>query len=75
VTAADLRYARRALGLSQRALATRLGVTQATVARWETGHPIQHPEILRLALVQLAREHGQPARWRRSGAGSPAGLR
>lgn len=56
MTPAELRAAREALGLSQRALAERLGVPQATVSRWETGqHPIQHPRILRLALERLAR--------------------
>lgn len=56
MSADDLKAARTALGLTQRALAERLGVPQATVSRWETGqHPIQHPRILRLALERLAR--------------------
>jgi transcriptional regulator with XRE-family HTH domain len=55
VTPADLLAFRRALGLTQRELAERLGVPQATIWRWESGqHPIQHPTILRLALEQLA---------------------
>ena len=54
MTPAELRELRAALGLSQRALAERLGVQYATVARWETGHhAIQHPTMLRLALERL----------------------
>ena len=54
MTGADLRAARAALGLSQRALATRLGVTQATVWRWEHGTTaIEHPKMLELAIWQL----------------------
>lgn len=51
---ADLKEARAALGLSQRALAERLGIPQSTLWRWETGkHPIEHATILRLALERL----------------------
>lgn len=54
MTPDDLRDLRQALGLTQRGLAERLGVPQATVWRWESGqHPIQHPTILRLALERL----------------------
>lgn len=57
MTPAELRAARRALGLTQVALAARLGVPQATIWRWETGkHGIDHPEILRLALERLRDE-------------------
>lgn len=55
MTPADLLAFRQTLGLTQRGLAERLGVPQATLWRWETGqHPIQHPTILRLALERLA---------------------
>jgi transcriptional regulator with XRE-family HTH domain len=37
VTPDELRAARAKLGLTQLALARALGVTQVTVARWETG--------------------------------------
>lgn len=55
MTPADLKVAREALGLTQRALAERLGVPHTTVWRWETGkHPIERPLMLRLALERLA---------------------
>jgi transcriptional regulator with XRE-family HTH domain len=47
---------RQAVGLSQRALAARLGVTQATVARWELD--MSHPSdrmVGRLAQVLRCR--------------------
>ena len=57
LTGAELRSRREALGLSQVAIAERLGVPQATISRWETGrHPIERGEILRLALDRLADE-------------------
>ncbi|MCS6290397.1 MAG: helix-turn-helix transcriptional regulator [Nitrospira sp.] len=41
MTPTDLKTLRSALGLSQQALADRLGVTRNTVTRWEMGlHPI-----------------------------------
>lgn len=52
---ADLRSAREALGLTQKALAERLGVSENTIWRWETGkHPVEHSTMLRLALERLA---------------------
>lgn len=55
VTPAELKSAREALGLTQRGLAERLGVPQATIWRWEAGKTaIQHPKILRLALLYLS---------------------
>jgi len=55
VTPADLRAARRLLGLSQRALAEHLGVPQATISRWESGHhKIEHGRILSMAMFHLA---------------------
>jgi len=54
VTPADVKAAREALGLTQRQLAERLDVTQATVWRWESGAKrIGNPTILRLALERL----------------------
>lgn len=54
MTPADLRNTRSLLGLSQRALAERLGIPQATVSRWETGkHRIERPKTLALALWAL----------------------
>lgn len=54
MTPNELRARRQALGLSQKALAERLGVPQATVSRWETGHHrIEHPRLLALALDAL----------------------
>ena len=64
MTPADLLAARRSLGLTQRALAERLGVSQATLWRWETGAmTIQHPAILALALERL-QQTPAPAVWR-----------
>lgn len=55
MTPTDLKARRLALGLTQRALATRLGVTEQTVWRWESARwPIEHPRMLFLALVALA---------------------
>lgn len=57
MTGADLRNRRKALGLSQAALAQRLGTTKNTVARWERGEiTIAKPEMLELALRQIERE-------------------
>lgn len=53
MTPADLKAARDALGLSQNALARRLGLSQSTVLRWEAGTRIEHPTLLRLALERL----------------------
>lgn len=56
MTGAELRAARTALGLTQKALGAALDVPQATIWRWESGQlAIQHPEILRRALRDLAR--------------------
>ena len=61
MTPADLRARRAALGLSQRALADRLGVTQGTLSRWEAGERvIEHAAMLTLALDRLADTPQQP---------------
>jgi DNA-binding transcriptional regulator YiaG len=55
VTPTDLKTVREAIGLTQRALAERLGVPKDTLNRWERGRQAcPHPEILRLALERLA---------------------
>ena len=54
LTPARLRARRRALGLSQRALAQMLGVSANTLARWEQGQRgVGNPSMLRLALERL----------------------
>jgi predicted ATPase/DNA-binding CsgD family transcriptional regulator/DNA-binding XRE family transcriptional regulator len=59
VIATELRVRRRALGLSQAALARALGVASNTVARWERGErSIRSPELVGLALQRL---EGGPA--------------
>jgi transcriptional regulator with XRE-family HTH domain len=59
VTGADLRAKRHLLGMSQAALATALGVTANTVARWERGTmKIARPELLEMSMKNLA-EVGQ----------------
>ena len=53
---ADLRARRVALGLSQAALATTLGITANTVARWERGElRIANPSQLASALARIER--------------------
>lgn len=64
VTPTELRSRRQALGLSQTALAERLGLHVNTVQRWESDkQPIAHPTVLDLALAHLAnqpRPRGRP---------------
>jgi len=55
MTAADLRAKRHLLGMSQAALATALGVSANTVARWERGKmKIARPELLEMSMKNLA---------------------
>lgn len=49
----ELRETRIRLGLSQRQVAERLEVTQATVARWESGKNKPHPLFVRALLKIL----------------------
>lgn len=57
MTGADLRERRERLGLSQSALASKLGTTQNTVSRWELGTlPMERPQMLDLALRALEQE-------------------
>src|SRR5947209_7656948 len=51
--ASELRSRRQKMGLTQAALAARLGVSSNTVARWERDEP-RPPNYLRLALEHLA---------------------
>src|SRR3954470_4503932 len=54
MTADELRTARETIGLSQAALARRLGIPANTLARWERGEvPIRHGHILALALQHI----------------------
>lgn len=48
-----LRTRRLALGLTQNALALRLGVSQSTVLRWEAGGVMDSPVLVDLALQRL----------------------
>ena len=49
--------ARQRLGLSQAALAERLGVDQATISRWERGVvPVSGPAALALRLLAETKE-------------------
>lgn len=74
MTGAELRAARLALGMSQRALAKELGVGQTVVWSWEAGkYPIERPATLALALEALsvrARSHDVAAR--QTGSARPA---
>lgn len=57
MTSADLKVARKKLGLSQRELAEVLGVDVGTISRWERG--VQDPpKYVALALAELRRRHG-----------------
>lgn len=54
LTGAEVSRRRRALGMTQGQLAAALGITQVTVARWETdARAIQSPRVLDLALRWL----------------------
>ena len=46
IFAANLRRARRAAGLTQRALAERLGYSEKSVSKWEAGHGLPSSELL-----------------------------
>ena len=57
MTGTELRERRRALGLTQEALADRLGVSRVTLAKWETDTlRIEHAAMLALALDALSQE-------------------
>jgi transcriptional regulator with XRE-family HTH domain len=60
-----VRGARESCGLTQRELAVRMGSTQSTVARWETGeHQLTLATLDRIATalgVQLRVHFGRPA--------------
>ena len=61
MTPTDLLAARKALGLTQYAMAERLGIPRNTWARWERGEmSVQHPTILRLALLWIAQATKSP---------------
>ena len=52
IDGAELRYARKALGLTQEKLANALGAASATVSRWETG-ALAIDRTVQLAVAQL----------------------
>jgi DNA-binding transcriptional regulator YiaG len=54
VSGAELKFARKALGLRQPELAEHLGVTLETVSRWENGHEAfkQRDQLAVLALLE-----------------------
>lgn len=52
-----LRTARKAAGLSQADLARQAGVSQMTVSRWESGHPVRRRSD---ALTKVAEILGVP---------------
>ena len=65
---------RHALGLTQAALAERLGVTANTVTRWERGElrPM-HPALVARQLARLERSTRQHARGAPGSTGAPGG--
>ena len=50
-----LRLRRKAMGMLQKDLAEKLGVSQNTIARWERGE-VEFPPYLELALKQIESE-------------------
>ena len=57
MTGAELRKRRLSLGMTQKALAARLGIPTNTIARWERGElTIEHGQLLRLALERVELE-------------------
>ena len=63
MTPIGLKRIRRALGLTQEALAKAVGVDRVTVARWETGvHAIPEPTV---RLIRRIRAEAQEERRRR----------
>ena len=62
MTGTELRRQRRRLGLSQAALAQRLGVTANTVARWERGERTIREPIARLVRLLVAQPSPQRRR-------------
>lgn len=68
----ELRRRRTALGMSQAELGRRLGTSQQTVFKWESGERnVQHPPMMDLALRYLAHERlfgGQVDVWEALGA-------
>jgi transcriptional regulator with XRE-family HTH domain len=58
VTGAELRERRERLGLTQSALASKLGTNQITISRWESDKlRIERPEMLDLALKAIEDGH------------------
>jgi len=58
MTGAELRERREGLGLSQAALASKLGTNQITISRWESDKlRIERPAMLDLALKALEDGH------------------
>ena len=53
----QVRYARKKLVLSQQEFAGKLGVTFATINRWERGHCRPHYLVMR-AFLDLCKENG-----------------
>jgi transcriptional regulator with XRE-family HTH domain len=64
MTGAGLRRLRRQHGLTQQALAVRLGVTANSVARWERGERTITPPIARLIHLTLFPATPVAAVWR-----------
>jgi predicted ATPase/DNA-binding NarL/FixJ family response regulator/transcriptional regulator with XRE-family HTH domain len=70
--AARLRFLRGSLGLSQEQLARRLGVSFATVNRWESGRTQQSPRAL-VAIAELEAEFAAAAATAAAGSAGPSG--
>src|SRR5262249_52928163 len=76
INAAQLKDRRRALGLTQQELASALGVTSNTVARWERGErEIGQPQLVEIAIERLeqhaARSSPPPGPYLRATSGLP----
>jgi DNA-binding transcriptional regulator YiaG len=60
MTGPQLRRTRRQLGLTQVGLATALGVTSTTVARWERGESGISEPVARLVRILVAQRAPRP---------------
>lgn len=56
ILAANIRTARKSLGLTQSQLATAIGVEQLAVSRWERAVSVPHPANLAALTINLDRD-------------------
>ena len=69
--AENIRTLRHNLGLTQEEFAHRLGITVATVNRWENGR-FRPSKLARATILEFARRHGVTMQGEPEGNGMPA---